>query len=160
MIRDKLKVMEMKITELADYLQVSRPTMYKFIDAYDNNRKDEVSKPALRVFDYIESDDMIGKRNVISFILNNLAEIDETDSGEVNEVVNAVKLYVSSNQKSEKTQFIRKSISSTEFDIIIHYLMDIESLFGKNNLTEEETKKLMPYKEIIKIYSATDKEEK
>lgn len=150
----------MKITELADYLQVSRPTMYKFIDAYDNNRKDEVSKPALRVFDYIESDDMIGKRNVISFILNNLAEIDETDSGEVNEVVNAVKLYVSSNQKSEKTQFIRKSISSTEFDIIIHYLMDIESLFGKNNLTEEETKKLMPYKEIIKIYSATDKEEK
>lgn len=160
MIRDKLKVMEMKITELADYLQVSRPTMYKFIDAYDNNRKDEVSKPALRVFDYIESDDMIGKRNVISFILNNLAEIDETDSGEVNEVVNAVKLYVSSNQKSEKTQFIRKSISSTEFDIIIHYLMDIESLFGKNDLTEEETKKLMPYKEIIKIYSATDKEEK
>ena len=160
MIRERLKEMELKITELADYLQVSRPTMYKFIDAYDNGRKEEVSKPALRVFEFIESDDMVGKKNVISFILNNLAEIDDTDSGEVNEIVNAVKLYVSANQKSEKTQFIRRSISSTQFDIIIHYLMDIESLFNKDKLTEEEAKKLIPYKEIIKIYSATDKEEK
>lgn len=160
MIRDRLKEMELKITELADYLQVSRPTMYKFIDAYDNGRKEEISNPALRVFEFIEGNDMVGKRNVISFILNNLAEIADTDSGEVNEIVNSVKLYISANQKSEKTQFIRKSIESTQFDIIIHYLMDIESLFSKDNLTEEETKKLVPYKEIIKIYSAINKEEK
>ena len=35
MLRERLKNMEIKITELADYLQISRPTMYKFIEYYD-----------------------------------------------------------------------------------------------------------------------------
>lgn len=32
MLKERLKEIDLRIAELADYLQISRPTMYKFID--------------------------------------------------------------------------------------------------------------------------------
>ena len=97
MIRERLKDIDVKITELANYLNISRPTMYKFIDSYETGEKESVSKSVLQLFDYIESDETIGKNNVIAFILNNLVDVKETDVDGVNKIVNAVKQYVSCN---------------------------------------------------------------
>ena len=160
MIRDRLKDMDIKITELANYLQISRPTMYKFIESYDNNKRDEVSSAALKLFDYIEANELAGKKVVISYILNELAEIKDSDVDGVNAIINTIRNYVSSNPNSEKTQFIQKCIDTTEFDMVIHYLMDISSIYGKRRLTKEEANKLAPYNEIIKIYSGINKERK
>jgi len=152
MIKDRLKYLEIKITELANYLQMSRTTLYKFIEAYDSGKKKEVNSSVLKLFNYIDKNELIGKRNVINYILNNMATISENDTSEVNEIVKNIKEYISNNPTSEKTQFIEKCVNSTQFDITIHYLMDIASLLKKRKLTEEETKKLEPYMNIINMY--------
>ena len=54
MIKKRLKDLEIKITELADYLQLSRTTLYKFIDSYDAKNRKEVNSSVLKLFDYIE----------------------------------------------------------------------------------------------------------
>ena len=159
MVKERLKNIEIKITELASYLGISRPTMYKFIDAYDKGEKEIVSKPVLRLFEYIESDNLIGKNNVIAFILNNLTDIKETDIDEANKIVNSVRQYVSSNLNSEKTQFISKSVASSEFDIMIHYMMEVQQLLKQETLDDDGQKKVDLFNEIIKIYLGSNKEE-
>ena len=69
LLRERLKAMELKITELADYLQVSRPTMYKFIDYYDNAEFDLINKKVLKLFNYINEHELVGKKSVVNYIL-------------------------------------------------------------------------------------------
>ena len=92
MIKDRLKDLEIKITELADYLQMSRTTLYKFIEAYDSGNKRDVNSSVLKLFNYIEKNELIGKRNVINYILNNMATVSENDTSEVNELDQIVSL--------------------------------------------------------------------
>lgn len=160
MIRERLKDIDIKITELANYLNVSRPTMYKFIDCYDSGQFEVISKPVLKLFEFIENNELIGKNNVVAFILNNIAEIDDTDMDEINALVNEVRQYISNNPASEKTQFISKCVSSSELDIIIHYIMEVASLLNQEELEGINVKKVEIYKEILNIYLGIDKEGK
>ena len=77
MIRQRLKDMELKITDLADYLQITRPTLYKFIDMYDSNEFDGINRKVLRLFNYIEKNTLAGKKVVINYILTNLVDVKE-----------------------------------------------------------------------------------
>ena len=53
MLEDRLKELDIKKTELANYLDISRPTMYKFIESYDNGEFETINKKVLKLFDYI-----------------------------------------------------------------------------------------------------------
>ena len=68
MLRQRLKEMDLRITELADYLQLSRPTMYKFIECYDNGEFEQINKKVLKLFNYINENELAGKRNVVIYI--------------------------------------------------------------------------------------------
>ena len=50
---------DIKITELAKYLQISRPTMYKYIECYDLGQEELVDKQIAKLFDYISKNDLI-----------------------------------------------------------------------------------------------------
>lgn len=160
MIKERLKELEIKITELANYLQISRPTMYKFIECYDEGKKKEVNKGVKNLFDYIEDNPLIGKRNVINYILTKMSAVQDTDTSEVNAIVQKIKEYVSNNPSSEKTQFIETCLSQSQFDIVVHYLMEIVPLLKKKRLSDDEKKKLIPYQSIISIYTTVKKEDK
>lgn len=159
MIKERLKELEIKITELANYLQISRPTMYKFIECYDEGKKKEVNKGVKNLFDYIEDNPLIGKRNVINYILTKMSAVQDTDTSEVNAIVQKIKEYVSNNPSSEKTQFIETCLSQSQFDIVVHYLMEIVPLLKKKRLSDDEKKKLIPYQSIISIYTTVKKED-
>ena len=82
MLDDRLKELDIKKTELANYLEISRPTMYKYIELYDSNNLSEINKKVLKLFDYITENKLIGKNNVISYILNNLTNVKELESND------------------------------------------------------------------------------
>ena len=62
------------------------------------------------------------------------------------------------NQNSEKSQFFDLASKNKNFDIVIHYLMEIAQLLKKKNLSEEEIELLKPYNEIINKYIAKEEE--
>lgn len=153
MIRERLQNLDIKITELASYLLLSRPTMYKFIEAYDQGQTEAINKNVLKVFDYISNNELIDKRNVVAFILTNLTDQKATGTPNEQEMIREIKNYISKNPESEKTAFIRSCVKKSQFDLVIHYLMEISPLLSKKKLSSEEKKKLKPYEEIIGIYS-------
>ena len=80
MLREKLRGIDIRITELADYLQISRPTMYKYIEAYDAEQFSEINNKVLKLFNYINNNPLIGKKTVMNYILNNLVEVKELET--------------------------------------------------------------------------------
>lgn len=158
MLDDRLKELDIKKTELANYLEISRPTMYKYIELYDSNNLSEINKKVLKLFDYITENKLIGKNNVISYILNNLTNVKELESNDEINLFKNVRKYMIDNQNSEKSQFFDLASKNKNFDIVIHYLMEIAQLLKKKNLSEEEIELLKPYNEIINKYIAKEEE--
>lgn len=151
MIKDRLKDMELKITELSDYLQISRPTMYKFIDTYDAGDTSTINKHILKLFKYIDENPLIGKKTVISYILNNLVEEKELGNFSENRLYNLIKRYIISNPESAKSQFIELIVQKTDFDEVIKYLLKIYPLLRKRKLSDKEIEILKPYDDIRKF---------
>lgn len=149
LIRDRLKKMELKITELADYLQVSRPTMYKFIDYYDNAEFDLINKKVLKLFNYINEHELVGKKSVVNYILSNLVDVKEVGDEEELDIMKKIKKYIISNPESKKSQFIVTCATKDIFDDVIYYLMNIQPLISKRKLTDDEKHILEPYKDFV-----------
>ncbi len=160
MLRDRLKEMDLRITEMADYLQISRPTMYKFIDYYDENNFDLINKKVLKLFNYIKENELAGKKNVINYILNNLVDLKELgDKEDIHQIKN-IKNFIISNPESKKSKFFELCSKKDTFDDLIYYLVDISHLLNKRKLTDEEMVLLEPYKIFIsQIKKSNDKGE-
>lgn len=144
MLKDRLKEMDLRITELAEYLHVSRPTMYKFIECYDKKQFKSLSKEALQLFNFIVENELVGKRGVISFILNNFSG----DSAP-KDIESQVISYLKSNPESKKSLFIKECVGTDTFDKIVYYLADIAPILKSDNPSVDEEHILAPYKELI-----------
>ena len=148
LLRERLKAMELKITELADYLQVSRPTMYKFIDYYDNAEFDLINKKVLKLFNYINEHELVGKKSVVNYILTNLVDVKDIGDDDELDIIKKIKKYIISNPESKKSQFLVSCTTKDTFDDVIYYLVSIQGLIGKRKLSEENQKLLEPYLEL------------
>lgn len=158
MIKTRLKEMELKITELSDYLQISRPTMYKFIEAYDSGNYTIINERVLDVFKYIDSNSLIGKKAVIRYLISALPT-ETKDEVQNNNFENVVE-YLSSNPNSAKSRFITTLIENEDFDDVITYLIEIYPLLRKDNLSDDEIKFLIPYdviRNLINTYRRNQK---
>lgn len=147
MLRERLKEMELRITELADYLQVSRPTMYKFIEYYDNAKFNLINKEVLALFNYITENELVGKKNIINYILNNLVSVKEIDD-EYSAIIEDIKNVLHANPDSKKSKFITDCLFKDDFSDIIYFLADIASIIKKKSSSGEEKQKLQIYLEI------------
>ena len=153
MLRERLKEMDLRITELAEYLQVSRPTMYKFIELYDNKKFGLINRDVLALFNYINENELVGKKGVMNFILTQLTEVRTADG---NQTVEEVKNYLLSNPQSKKSRFIADCFLSPEFNDVICYLADIAPLLKKKNLNQKEKSKLKAFNDLKKEISFTE----
>lgn len=151
MLRQRLKEMDLRITELADYLQLSRPTMYKFIECYDNGEFEQINKKVLKLFNYINENELAGKRNVVNYILNNLVEVKQLGSKQENDTLSLIKKNILTNPESKKSQFVKLVAQKDTFDKIIYYLMDIYEISKNKNRSQDEENKLKQYNEMLEI---------
>ena len=66
MIRERLKEIDFKLTDLAEYLKISRPTLYKFIDLYDKKDYQSINNHVLSLLKYIDENPLVGKKSSIN----------------------------------------------------------------------------------------------
>jgi predicted transcriptional regulator len=150
-MRETLRKLDLKITELADYLKVSRPTMYKYIDAFESGNNSDISPNVLRLFKYIEKNEgLISKRNVVNFVLTNTVEEEPKTSNGKDVVSKLAELINKKGEDSPKVKLIKKIVFSDEYDKLIPYLLEINPLIKQEHLTPEDEEKLKP---IFEIYS-------
>ena len=142
-MREKMREMDLRITELSEYFHISRVTLYKYIDMYESGTKDGIDSKVRDLFDYIEKTPNIGKRNVVNWILLN------TTSGSNNksdDLVNLVNHYQSNKNRSEdKIKFLKTILSNPEVDVLIPYLNSCMELLEKESLSNDEVIQLSKF---------------
>ena len=138
-IMNRFKESDIKTSELANYLQISRPTLYKYFELYDNKKYFEINAKSLQLFKFVDSHPLAGKTVIIAYIINELSDI----SDEVEE-------------KTPKQEFINLIRNNDLFDDVIKYLLKVSKVINKAKKTKEEDRLLEPYNSIIEL----NKEEK
>lgn len=122
----KLDLLNIKISELAQYLNISRPTLYKFIELYESN-KNLLRKKYLELFDYINNNLYLTKIDVIKYIIERFNKPKELDNKDLDKLISILE-------------------NSEEYKILINVLSSyLISLNSKDK--QKEIKQLINYLE-------------
>ncbi|MBQ8684900.1 MAG: hypothetical protein IJ514_01865 [Clostridia bacterium] len=158
MLKEKIKEMDLRVTELADYLQLSRPTMYKFIEYYDQENFGSINKSVLKLFNFISENELVGRKAVIAYILNNLVEVKPLGENTEVSLLNRLRKYLVANPDAKKSKFIENCVLNEDFDEILCYLYEASVLLKKKSLTEADKVFLETYYKMIEAIRKQKKE--
>ena len=68
-MRKIINNMGLRITEISEILDVSRPTMYKFIEMYESGDKSKIDHNVLKFLEYVERNPKMQKRDILYYAL-------------------------------------------------------------------------------------------
>lgn len=85
-MKNKLKDLNLRLTELSTYLKISRPTLYKYIESFENKDYQKIDYHVLDIFKFINKRSTKSKLSVIEYIINK-QQISSTLMNRINEVI-------------------------------------------------------------------------
>lgn len=150
LLREKIRDLDLRISDLAEYLKISRPTLYKYIDMYEEDNRSTIDTKILNLFDYIQNTKNIGSNNVIYYIMNNIVENINTSNTEEDKRMKIKSLLKTENKTKE--DFIYMLTEDNFFDPILDYLMKCKKLSTDpdKKLSEEDYEFISPLMSLYK----------
>ena len=140
-LRDRLRELGIKIVDLANMLDISRPTLYKHIESYETNALENLDSSYIALFNYITQNEFINAKNVFIYITQNILKLKEKDfQGKVAITGNA-----------QKDAFITLLLESNRFDDLLGYFISCYELLQKDTLSDESRAFLQP---LLKLYES------
>ena len=131
-MKARMRELNIKLTELSEYIKVSRPTLYKYIESYEDGDYESIPGRVVSLFKAMERPDAT-KEQVISYIISSFNEDDGTDSAE------AVRRYISDPSSSpSKVEFLQKVATTDCLDSIIPYLNDCIDILSSNSMDDDQ----------------------
>ncbi|MGL5732850.1 MAG: hypothetical protein ACRCXE_02165 [Metamycoplasmataceae bacterium] len=121
-IYQELKKKDFTVTELSEYLEITRPTLYKYFELYDNKKYRLIPKEVLNFFKLLSKNPLIGKRYLIKYLIDDYKK----DDYEKNQTLVA---------------FIKKQnpkLKDEEADLIIKCIMDKKLIKKLLEIVEKE----------------------
>lgn len=146
-LRDKMREADFRLVDLAQFLDISRPTAYKFIELYETGQRDKIESKILRLFEFIDKQDNVSKIGIIKYIsAMNLGKKENTTNQEVK--LKKEELIASLLKKENKTKidFIALISVNEIYDAILEYLLECAKIIAKSNPSKNDLVKLQPLK--------------
>jgi predicted transcriptional regulator len=114
-LRDKLKEINLRLVELANYLNISRPTMYKYLESYEQRDYSKIDKITFDLFSFIDSNQDLTKPAVMNYLINNIVSADQVfGENYVAKIAEAIKKLKESPNEEDKNKL--KRIEEILFD--------------------------------------------
>ena len=131
-MKERMRELNIKMTELSEYIKVSRPTLYKYIESYEEGDYESIPNRVVSLFKIMEKPE-VTKEQVISYIISSFKEEDGNDAGD------AVRRYLSDpSSSSSKVEFLQKVATTDCLDSIIPYLNDCIDILSGENIDDEQ----------------------
>lgn len=140
-LRDRLRELGIKIVDLANMLDISRPTLYKHIESYETNALENLDSSYIALFNYITQNEFINAKNVFIYITQNILRLKEKDFQN--------KVAITGN--AQKDAFITLLLESNRFDDLLGYFVSCYELLEKDTLSDESRAFLQP---LLKLYES------
>ncbi|WP_317397630.1 hypothetical protein [Helicobacter bilis] len=145
-LRDRLRELGIKIVDLASMLDISRPTLYKHIESYENNTLDNLDSSYIALFNYITQNEFINAKNVFIYITQNILRLKERD---LQGSMAMGRVAITGN--AQKDAFITLLLESNRFDDLLGYFISCYELLQKDTLSDESRAFLQP---LLKLYES------
>ncbi|WP_281651323.1 hypothetical protein [Helicobacter bilis] len=145
-LRDRLRELGIKIVDLANMLDISRPTLYKHIESYENNTLDNLDSSYIALFNYITQNEFINAKNVFIYITQNILRLKERD---LQGSMAMGRVAITGN--AQKDAFITLLLESNRFDDLLGYFISCYELLQKDTLSDESRAFLQP---LLKLYES------
>lgn len=132
----------MRLVELATYLNVSRPTLYRYLELYEAKDYDGIDKKCFDLFSFIDNSKNIKRPTIMDYLINKIIPL-ETEAGSDVEIISSVrKLSGSQNKTDLKKMDVIRTISATnKFDDVIDLLIELSK--SKSKISEDKILKLI-----------------
>lgn len=131
MIKDRLRELNIKLTELSDYVKVSRPTLYKYIESYEKEDFKNVRPDVLGLFRYLENPS-VKREQAITYMLSSSTE-------EVSDGKDAIRKYLlNPNASQSKIELIQRLIATDVMDGIVPYLNNCIDVLSQEDITDDQ----------------------
>ena len=124
-IRNKLKESQMRLVELSTYLEVSRPTLYRYLELYEKKDFNGIEKKCFDFFVFIENTRTVTRPLIMDYLINKVLPI-ESQTNVDTEVLTAVRKLSESRSKidKKKMQLIKSIASDNVFDDLLDVLLE------------------------------------
>ena len=131
-MKARMRELNIKMTELSEYIKVSRPTLYKYIESYESGDLESIPDRVVSLFRMMDRPE-VTKEQVIASIISTFREDEGTETGE------AVRRYVSDPSSSpSKIEFLEKVASTDCLDSIIPYLNDCIDILSGDTIDDDQ----------------------
>ena len=131
-MKARMRELNIKMTELSEYIKVSRPTLYKYIESYESGDLESIPDRVVSLFRMMDRPE-VTKEQIIASIISTFREDEGTETGE------AVRRYVSDPSSSPpKIEFLEKVASTDCLDSIIPYLNDCIDILSGDTIDDDQ----------------------
>ena len=132
-MKARMRELNIKMTELSEYVKVSLPTLYKYIESYESVDFSSLPEHILKLFKLMENPG-VTKEQVVTFTISSFSETDANDSRE------KIRRYLANPSSSaRKIDFIANLVESDCLDDLIPYLNDCISILSKEKIDDDGT---------------------
>lgn len=134
-MKEQLRELGFRLTELADLLHISRPTLYKYIELYESGDYDGIRGDVLMLFGYISANAGATKREVLQYMVHNIGFLDEGSTDRTEAVATVI---ARSGCSRQKLDLIMSMVNSDCLDSIVPYLLEVVRILGEDDPTEKD----------------------
>lgn len=129
-LRARLRELDLKIIELSELLDISRPTLYKHIECYEASELDKLPPHIISLFNYLQNP-YINKHNVLSYIVDNIIRV--------------------KGAKSDVKERFKAMIDSTNaFNEVLEYLLICNQILQAPHIADSDKERLAPLENLYK----------
>ena len=115
-MKARMRELNIKMTELSEYIKVSRPTLYKYIESYENGDTASIPERVLSLFRLMDTPG-VTKEQVVTFTITSFSDSD------TNDIRDRIRNYILDPSSSQAKVELMYRIATTDcIDDIVPYL--------------------------------------
>lgn len=131
-MKDRMRELGIKMTEMAEYLKISRPTLYRYIDLYSEGNKAELPPNVSELFRFMETPG-ISKEQVIAFMIGEFGDSSESERKD------SIRRYVSSKPDNDPKVRLFSLLATTDcMDAVVPYLANSIEIISRGPADDNE----------------------
>ena len=130
-MKEKLRDLGIKTTELSEFMKISRPSLYKYIELYESKEYKQIPEKVLRVFKYVDKYKNLSKELVIAYTIGECSDTETSDKKD------AVRNYLLNKGPNDPKINLMYVLATTDsLDAIVQYLASAGTILDEGDLDD------------------------
>lgn len=132
-MKEKLRDLGIKTTELSGFMKISRPSLYKYIELYESKEYKQIPEKVFRVFKYVDKYKNLTKEQIIAYTIGEFSDTETSDKKE------AVRNYLLNKGMNDPKIDLMYVLATTDsLDAVVQYLASAGKILDEGDLDDSK----------------------